>query len=319
MHRFGLALGHLVLFSLLVFPVAGGAAPNDRPVDTTLLSFNIGPDIQNDGTDSWSERRYLVRRAIRDHQPAIFGLQGCLWSQGEELSKAFYGYRITGVGRDDGVRAGEMCLIFTSQERYQVLDQGFFWLSDTPAQPGSKSWGAAEPSIVTWVKLRDRWCNPDTLFVFNTHLDAQAETARREGSRLLQERLGLIAQQTPVVLMGDFSSPAESDSPAYRILVEEGYRFGIALRDCWFYAAKEQRQAGEGTVHGFSGRTDGPRTDWILSSAGFEGQGAGIDHLLIKGQYPSAHFPVWTTFRQERHPPLPGDEVDATTGATPKY
>jgi len=39
----------------------------------------------------------------------------------------------------------------------------------------------------------------------------------------------------------------------------------------------------------------------------------------MDGRYPSDHFPVWATFLQERHPPLPGDEVDVSTGATPHY
>ncbi len=304
---------------LLTATLALAAPAGDKPVDTTVMSFNIRYAGANDGDISWDHRRYLVRRAIRDHKPAIFGVQECLWDQGVELNEAFYGYRITGVGRDDGVQAGEMCLIFTRHDRYHLLDQGFFWLSETPDVPGSKGWDAACPRIVTWVKLRDRWCNPDTIFVFNTHMDHVGEEARREGALLLQKRMAMLAGEYPVILMGDFNAPTTSDSPPYRILAEDGYLADMALRDSWFFASREQRMQGEGTFHGFTGKAGRGRIDWILTSAVFEGIDAGIERIQKDGRYPSDHFPVWATFRLKRHPPMPGDEIDSSTGATPKY
>ncbi len=312
--------GYLIALILLLVWAAAFAGPSlDKPVKTTVLSFNIRYAGANDGDNSWDKRRYLVRRAIRDHKPAIFGVQECLWSEGLELSEAFYGYRITGVGRDDGVREGEMCLIFTRQDRYHVLDYGFFWLSEEPETPGSKGWDAACPRVVTWVKLRDRWCNPDTLFVVNTHLDHVGEEARLEGARLLQKRVAKLAEGYPVILMGDFNASATSDSPPYRILADEGYKAGLALRDTWFFASREERLKGDGTFHGFTGKASRGRIDWILTSGEFPGDSAGIDRFQKNDQYPSDHFPVWATFLQQRHPPLPGDEIDASTGATPRY
>lgn len=312
--------GLLAALALLLTWAAAFAGQNPgKPVKTTVLSFNIRYAGANDGDNSWDNRRYLVRRAIRDHKPAIFGVQECLWPQGTELNEAFYGYRITGVGRDDGVQAGEMCLIFTRQDRYHVLDQGFFWLSETPETPGSKGWDSACPRVVTWVKLRDRWCNPDTLFVVNTHFDHVGEEARLEGSKFLQKRVAEIAQGYPVILMGDFNAPAVSDSPPYRILADEGYKAGMALRDTWFFASREERQKGEGTFHGFTGKPNRGRIDWILTSEEFAGIAAGIERFHKDGRYPSDHFPVWATFQQDRHPPMPGDEIDTSTGATPRY
>ena len=261
-----------------------------------------------------------MRRAIRNHKPAIFGLQEVLWNEGVELAEAFYGYRITGVGREDGVRQGEMCLIFTRRDRYHVLDEGFFWLSETPEVPGSMGWDAACTRVVSWVKLRDRRCNPDTLCVFNTHFDHVGTEAREQGARLLRQKMVDIAGHHPVILMGDFNAHATSESAPYRLLAEEGYEVGLPLRDTYFFASQEERAQNPGTFHGFSGQPDGRRIDWILCSGEFPGIGAGIDRYHNQeGRYPSDHFPVWVTFKQETHPPLPGDEVDASTGATPRY
>jgi endonuclease/exonuclease/phosphatase family metal-dependent hydrolase len=309
----------LALAVLLVWTSVLADSTSLGTVDTTVMSFNIRTAGADDGDNSWDNRRYLVRRAIRDHRPAIFGVQECLWDQGVELNEAFYGYRITGVGRDDGVRAGEMCLIFTRYDRYHVLDQGFFWLSETPEEPGSKGWDAACPRIVTWVKLRDRWCNPDTLFVFNTHFDHVGEVARSEGAKLLQKRMAEISEDHAVILMGDFNAQATTESQPYRLLAEEGYLAGVALRDTWVFASREQRMKGEKTFHGFTGEASRGRIDWILASAEFQGVGAGIERFEKNGRYPSDHFPVWASFRLERHPLAPGDEIDASTGATPHY
>ncbi len=310
-----LAVGAL----LLVWAAAFAERSLDRPVVSTVMSFNIRYAGANDGDDSWNNRRYLVRRAIRDHKPAIFGIQECLWPQGTELKEAFYGYRITGVGRDDGVRAGEMCLIFTRHDRYFVLDQGFFWLSETPETPGSIGWDAVCPRIVTWVKLRDRWCNPDTLFVFNTHFDHVGEKARLESAKLLQKRMAELADGYPVILMGDFNAAATSDSPPYNLLVDKDSVAGPVMGDTWVFATEKERQKGEGTYHGFTGETSRGRIDWILATEEFPGVRAGIDQLQKNGRYPSDHYPVWATFLQQRHPPMPGDNLDAGTGATPRY
>ncbi len=308
-----------LILAAVVLSWAAGVAADEPAVPTTVMSFNIRYGDADDGPDSWEHRRYLVRVAIREHDPYIFGVQECLWDQGVELNNAFGGYRITGVGRDDGVRKGEMCLIFTRRDRYRVLDQGFFWLSETPDIPGSKGWDAACPRIVTWVKLRDRWCDPDTFYCFNTHLDHMGEEARRLGAELLQRRMAEIAGGLPILLMGDFNAQAVADSPPYRLLAEEGWRADVPLRDTFGAAPSEARRRGADTFHGFTGEPSRGRIDWILASRGFDAVDAGVSRYQMDGRYPSDHFPVWATFLQERHPPLPGDEVDVSTGATPHY
>jgi len=281
--------------------VAGTAAlagpPTVESVDTTVMSFNIRYGGADDGANSWSFRRDLVFQTIAMHTPAVLGVQECLWFQGEELRAALPDYRMTGTGRDDGRQAGEMCAIFTRNDRYQVLDQGTFWLSESPEVVGSKGWDAALPRIATWVRLHDRQCEPETLFVFNAHFDHIGKTARQKSGQLLQMRIGAIAGDHPVILMGDFNDPASQTSPSYRALVTEGSPAGPVLQDTWLLASREQRMKGEDTFHGFSGQGARGRIDWILVTDHFVGVDAGIDRTQDRGRYPSDHFPVWATFR----------------------
>lgn len=259
--------------------------------DTTVLSFNIRYGLADDGPDSWPHRRGLVCRTIDAHAPAVFGVQECLTGQAEVLHNAFPEYEFTGMGRDDGDQAGEMCALFTLRERYEVLDRGVFWLSETPEVVGSRSWDAALHRIATWVKLRDRRCRPEVLYVFNTHFDHVGEEARHRSAQLLATRIVDITRGAPVILMGDFNADAEG-SPPHDALV------GPALRDSWTSATAAERERGTGTFHGFSGQTRRGRIDWILTSPDLPCRDAGIDRTAYAGRYPSDHFPVWAVIRQ---------------------
>ncbi len=287
----------LVLAALVSGNVAIAGPPTDDPIDTSVMSFNIRYGGADDGPNSWPFRRDLVFQTIARHEPAVFGVQECLWFQGEELRAAFPDYRMTGVGRDDGRQAGEMCAIFTRNDRYEVLDQGTFWLSESPEVVGSKGWDAALPRIATWVRLHDRLCEPDTLFVFNAHFDHIGEIAREKSGQLLRMRIGAIAGTDPVILMGDFNDPAAPTSPSYQALMAEDGPVGPVLHDTWLLASREQRMQGEDTFHGFSGQGTRGRIDWILVTDHFLGVDSGIERKQDNGRYPSDHFPVWATFK----------------------
>ena len=310
--KFRTCLKFLVLTAFVTLSPSMADSLADEAVDTTVMSFNIRYAGANDGINSWPNRRDLVRQAIDIHRPAIFGVQECLWDQGVELHEAFADYRMTGAGRDDGAQKGEMCAVFTRKDRYRVLDHGTYWLSETPDVVGSRGWDAALPRIATWVKLQDRWCDPDTLFVFNTHFDHMGSLARERSADLLRKRMAAMAAGQPVILMGDFNDPAVIASRSYRVLVSPEDQAGLTLRDTWSLASRDQRMQGEDTFHGFSGDATRGRIDWILATEGFRVIDAGIERLQDNGRYPSDHFPVWATFRLDRSAGLPeGDRIDS--------
>ena len=295
--RVAIVLGWLL--ALAVPTAAGDVAVPAGTGDTTVLSLNIRYGRADDGPDSWPLRQDLVCATIAAHAPDIFGVQECLWEQGEVLRAAFPGYDFTGYGRDDGAGEGEMCAIFTDRARYEVLDRGVFWLSETPDVVGSRSWDAALPRIATWVQLRDTAARPDTVFVFNAHLDHIGVESRRRSAGVLRERIGAIAGGHAVVVMGDFNADADDSAP-HRVLVEDN---GGALRDAWTCASSEERKRGPGTFHGFTGETSRGRIDWILASPQLPCRDAGIDRSSRDGRYPSDHFGVWAVLAQASRAP----------------
>jgi endonuclease/exonuclease/phosphatase family metal-dependent hydrolase len=190
-----------------------------------------------------------------------------------------------------------MCGVFFRTERFDMIDGGHFWLSHTPEKPGSRAWGAIFPRMVTWVKLRQK-SDGQTFCWFNTHLDAWNSHARAEEAKLMATRVDEIAGAVPTVITGDFNS--DQDSPPYQTLL--GPRIGEAplmpLVDT-FRAVNPTRVAREeGTMHGFTGRHNGQRIDWILASEPhFQVISAGIDRARGTLGYPSDHFPVTATLR----------------------
>lgn len=302
----------LLALALAAIAALSAAAPLE-PGRTRVMSFNIRYGTAEDGDDVWENRRFLVRLTIRDAAPDLIGLQECLAFQADELDEAFRDFALVGVGRDDGEQGGEMCAIMYRWSRFELLDQGTFWLSETPEQPGRKGWDAACPRIVTWVQLADRFCEPDTFVFASTHLDHLGPQARREGARLIRSGLEEIADGLPILLAGDFNAGGgPGASEPWDVLAGDG-----VWRDTWLEAGGEAGPLGDGTFHGFDGVPDTGRIDWILCTGGWEVEAAAIVRTERRGRWPSDHHPVTADFTLGWRPGV--DVLDAVTGATPRY
>ncbi|CAF3646687.1 unnamed protein product [Rotaria sp. Silwood1] len=107
------------------------------------MSYNIRLDIAQDGQNQWSLRKDRLTSLIRYHRPDIFGVQEALPQQMADLKMALPIFDWYGVGRDDGKNRGEFSAVFYRSDRYEILDNGTFWLSETPDIAGSLGWDAA--------------------------------------------------------------------------------------------------------------------------------------------------------------------------------
>jgi len=178
--------------------------PDPAPeVPISVMTYNIRFNNPDDGPNAWPNRRQAVIELIRKYNPDLFGLQEALIDQIHEIHDGLGHYSWFGVGRDDGAVRGEFSPVFYRDGRYELLDGSTFWLSETPAVPGSMGWDAACPRVVTWVKLQDK-SSGEILFFFNTHFDHMGDTARMESARSLMEKIKDIAGDYPVVVTGEF-------------------------------------------------------------------------------------------------------------------
>lgn len=260
-----------------------------HPSQLRVMSFNLRVPFVFDLWNYWPNRKDLVAQTIRQFNPDVLGTQECVWSQAQDLMTRLPAYQFVGVGRDDGKHGGEMCGIFFKRDRFTLLDSGTFWLSETPHEVGSKSWGAWWPRIVTWVKLQPRVLGGQPFYFFNTHMAALSGHAREQGAALLRQRLASIAGASPFILTGDFNADAGSD--AYRILLDGRSELGAKLVDA-YRAAHPVPGEHEASHGGFGGSRSGDRIDWIVTPPSVRTLFAAIDHANDDGRYPSDHFPV---------------------------
>lgn len=209
-------LAALLLPTLALSTAAGGGSSQaaDQTDSATLrvMTFNIRYANPDDGPDYWDNRREAVVRMVRDCRPDILGIQEGLAPQVDFLDSALTDYTYVGVGRDDGARAGEYAAIFYRDSLFTPLEQGHFWLSETPDTP-SMGWDAVCIRIATWVRLLDK-ASGHELLVFNTHFDHVGVEARRESARLLLERVHAFGDSIPTLIMGDFNYPVTDPSLA---------------------------------------------------------------------------------------------------------
>lgn len=259
-----------------------------------VMSFNIRYGTANDGDNRWQHRKELVVQTVKAFNPDLLGLQEVLTGQADYLKTSLPDYSFHGVGRNDGQQNGEFAPIMYRRERFEVVDAGYFWLSETPEVPGSLSWDAAITRILSWTLLRDRNAGNRELVFANTHFDHRGEQARLESARLIRQRGSTMLNGRSVVLAGDFNA-TEDDAPYHAFL--GGNEDNAARLIDSYRAVHPKRKPDEATYHRWEGGTTGSRIDWVLHSPDLEPLSAGIDRTSQAGQFPSDHYPVQTVLR----------------------
>ncbi|RDX39955.1 hypothetical protein OH76DRAFT_1413263 [Lentinus brumalis] len=175
------------------------------------------------GEQPWSTRRVKVYQNLNNEGIVLAGFQEALVRQVTDLATLFGdGWGWVGVGRDDGVAAGEFSPIFYKKSDVELVSNDSFWLSNTPFEP-SKFPGAGSFRICTATSLvlKSDPAAPIHFTYLNTHLDDQSDDQRRLAASMMLVRARYEAYKTggPVIITGDFNSPAiGTDSGAYQII-----------------------------------------------------------------------------------------------------
>ncbi|MFI7500876.1 endonuclease/exonuclease/phosphatase family protein [Streptomyces sp. NPDC049687] len=251
----------------------------DRVPPLEVMSFNLRVPA---ASDPWTLRRPVMRTLLQRAAPHVIGTQEGQFSQllnvGADLGPHYDWIGTPGSGNE------ESTAVFYDVRRLAPLEHDVFRLSDTPTVPGSNTWGAAYPRLVTRVRFRDRLDSGREFHVLNTHLDHRSAYARARAAALIAERIRALGPSRPVLLTGDFNAVAHA-SAAYDTLLDAG------LVDAWDTARR--RGPAYGTFHGYKALTpDGDRIDWILATPGVTVRRAWVDTYSANGQYPSDHLPV---------------------------
>lgn len=180
-------------------------------------TYNIRYDTPQDHLDgnSWPRRAPIVANLIRFHDFDVLATEEGLPNQMADLKHLLPEYGCSSHGRDDGKLAGEHIGIFYKSAKYELVDSGFFWLSEHPDQPGP-GWDAALPRICGWARLKIKSTNK-TFCYFGLHMDHRGVEARQQSIGLILGKIDGIAGEDPVVLTGDFNT--DQSSEPYKLVV----------------------------------------------------------------------------------------------------
>lgn len=232
---------------------------------------------------SWRQRRPVMAELLNAEQPTVIGTQEGLFGQLRDIERDLPDrYAWIGQGRKGGNK-DEFVAIFFDAARLKLLASGDFWLSDTPAVPGSRTWGNETVRMASWAHFLDRRTGKE-FAVVNTHFDNHSGQSRTRAAALVRERVAAFG--LPVVLTGDFNAAAER-SAAYDVLVRDN-----GMTDTWLTSA-EHRSPPYATWHGYRPlQPGGPRIDWILTWGAVTTHAVGLNTTRHRGRFPSDHLPL---------------------------
>jgi endonuclease/exonuclease/phosphatase family metal-dependent hydrolase len=177
--------------------------------------------------------------------------------------------------------------------RFEALDFGTIWLSETPLDTGSIGWDAALPRIMTWVKFRDmhlqRQGNFYEFYFLNTHFDHLGDTAREESALLILDFIKENTEGRNVVLTGDFNfSPGEVPY----LLLSSVDTNDYGMTDAISMDSEEKIMKGDPTFNGFGNEQGKNRIDFIFISPGWNVLSWETLAIIENGIYISDHYPV---------------------------
>lgn len=283
----------IFLFLLLLpsFPYNLLVAQSEKANDVfRVMTYNIrfAGNEEIDGVNAWSKRKKLVASMISFHHADIIGLQEALLIQLHDLSEMLPGYSWVGVGRDDGIMHGEFSAIFYRNNRFEVIKDSTFWLSETPNIP-SLGWDAMYPRIVTWAEFRDTQTGK-TFFIFNTHFDHIGITAKKSSSMLIKQKIANIVDDQPIILTGDFNT--QDSTEAYNVLVSGSENEKHKFFDAQFIS-KTGHHGSNVTFNGFGKSiVHSNKIDFIFVTEELLIIQHGVVDEIVDGHYPSDHMPV---------------------------
>ncbi len=265
----------LIMVSLLGFIVPQKGVYQSEEGLTRVMSFNIR-------CGEYYERANIVPEIIEEYLPDTVGVQECTYQWYKKLTRSLEDYAFVGVGRDTGdlsVNCGEISGILYKKDKYNLIDSGTFWLSETSDEV-SFGWDAACRRVCTWVVLEEKETGKQLAHV-NTHLDHVGAEARTNGLKMVTDKAESF--DIPTVVTGDFNF--NKYSGLYNQMV------ATSLNDTSETASI--KMSGK-TFHAYNGGESGTPIDFVLTNGKItEVKNYVIVRDLINNIYTSDHYPIY--------------------------
>lgn len=242
---------------------------------TKIVSFNIRCCDDNGG-NTIKERAPRLFEVIKPINPDLIGFQEYR-PQWEEYIKYYFDneYDMFCKYRSETSDDIEASPILWKRDKFDVINKGYFWLSDTP-DTESKGWDEIYDCfrMCVYVILKDR--KTGTVFNFmNTHFGF-GDNGQVASANLIYEKSKSISE-FPTFIVGDFNMMPESIG--YKTMTN-------GFTDANEKTIKDRR----GTYHGYNPDKISEHIDYCFVDNRVTPKTMRIIDDKIGGKYPSDHF-----------------------------
>ena len=165
--------------------------------------------------------------------------------------------------------------IFYHENRLKLIDQGWFFFSDTPDVIYSRTFNGSYPAFASWARFETAW--GEQFRVVNVHFEYKSRSNRLHSAHLVAERIApWVVNGENIILAGDIN--ARHGSETQRILTASGLQF-TAVQGATYHFDRGINLFGA--------------IDHIGATDGFVALG---DPMVLRykfsGDWPSDHYPV---------------------------
>ena len=227
-------------------PADPGNPDEQNKIGLKVISFNI---LRYEGLTAWNARRDACVKMIETEDPDVIGFQEPIRSQIDYLAGELPQYAHIEIENNPGGSFNLFNVIMYKKDKFNLLDEGRYWLRPTYDSPGGASeWG--DPSShrsVVWAHLKDKATGKD-FFFFCTH-QSLVSMARLEGAKVSVERMKQIAGYSkPIFLVGDMNaSNVATDSRKAELAPYNEWMFDAQSKSPVTDNKHSFNQLGEGT------------------------------------------------------------------------
>lgn len=232
--------------------ITGDVYPTARDgADLKVMQFNV--QTENGNSAPFVVKAEMYRRLVDELKPDVVGMQEVTVTWRKWLDSYVFNASYEGVG-EPRTNGGEANPIYYRKDKFELVDSGTIWLSDTPDVKGSALEGVNYPRICTWVILRDRATGKQFAHM-NTHLDHNGNNDSTTGNNIRKAQMRVIIKYAqkfngmPLFLTGDLNNRrTTSKNKTYALIQmiegttevkdDDGNVYGISLSDARLHAEK---------------------------------------------------------------------------------
>lgn len=186
-----------------------------------IMTLNMLTDtLYSYGDSRFSRRIHAINEMIKTNSPDLIGIQEMTENMLPYMDTIFEDYAMIGEKRHSRF-LNEYSSILYKKDRFILLKQNTFWLSQTPDQKGSKFFFSQFPRITTFAVFKDDKNNQAFSF-FNTHLDHIFTFVRNTQAQVLRNLIMKHSEGVFTAVTGDFN--AVPDSEPLRIVCSTGLK-----------------------------------------------------------------------------------------------